>query len=654
LWRRVLSQSPSKAPDDPETARQTREYLDGWKALGALLHSGRSLSGRERNCCFLNLGNSRFVDVASAIGFDHPSDSRGIGVVDWDSDGDLDLWVTNRTSPRARYLQNDIPSRNHYVAFKLQGVTCNRDAIGARVELFTAGPRAEMQVRTLSAGEGFISQSSKWIHFGLGRTAIDRVIVHWPGGAREELRDITAGKRYKVVQGSGRAVLYDDAAPSGPLVASTPPVASVSRAIRVALAQRVPIPEIEFHDLQGKSVRLSDLRGRPLLINLWASWCNPCLEELDKWNDAHAAFADVPLAVLAVNVDHAADKPLDHLADVSRIWQGLRLPFNCFVIDAQGFELFEVVDRIHALHRVPLPIPASFLIDSDGRLAAVYKGPIAPDQVVRDARRLVKPHEDIRDAAAPFRGKWYSDPPPTNLTAVPLQLNGLGRPLDAFDYIMRYIVPATDRGRINTWTQLGVDTEKVLRLIHGTARLLEQSGRIADAVTMYQKALLFAPESWDTRLQLCSLLIRLDQSKEAMTISREMTRLNPDHPIPWNYMAWIMATTKDPGVRDPKRAVELAEKICKLTQYQEPTALDTLAVAYAAAGRFEEARITARKALAVAEPLGIPNLVQVIRRRLLLFEGNQPFVPDTESNSGAPARGNRGEKNANHGSVTAP
>ena len=54
---------------------------------------------------------------------------------DWDFDGDLDLWIANRSGPQVRFLRNDLVTPHHFLAIRLEGKTCNRDAIGARVEL---------------------------------------------------------------------------------------------------------------------------------------------------------------------------------------------------------------------------------------------------------------------------------------------------------------------------------------------------------------------------------------------------------------------------------------------------------------------------------------------------------------------------------------
>ena len=76
-----------------------------FEAHSALLRSGRSFSGNERNCCFLNLNGNRFADISAIAGIDFPDDSRAVCVVDWDFDGDLDFWMLNRTSPRIRFLE---------------------------------------------------------------------------------------------------------------------------------------------------------------------------------------------------------------------------------------------------------------------------------------------------------------------------------------------------------------------------------------------------------------------------------------------------------------------------------------------------------------------------------------------------------------------
>ena len=240
-----------------------------------LLYSGGSLSGRERNCCFLNSGEMPFTDISAVAGFDFNDDGRALGIVDWDLDGRQDVWLVNRTAPRARFLRNVSDDENKFVAFKLQGSAANRDAIGARVTVELSDRKL---LETLRAGMGYLSQSSKWLHFGLGETpTIESVSVTWPGETRPEFfRDIAAGQRYLLVQGTGLAEPVDNL--MGRQVALQPAPCHAppeSEQARIVLAGRVPLPEIHYQDANNET-RLWKPGSKPTLINLWASWCAVC------------------------------------------------------------------------------------------------------------------------------------------------------------------------------------------------------------------------------------------------------------------------------------------------------------------------------------------------------------------------------------------
>lgn len=64
-----------------------------------------------------------------------------------------------------------------------------------------------------------------------------------------------------------------------------------------------PVPELEFRDGEGKTVRLSDFRGKLVLLNLWATWCVPCREEMPDLNELQGALGGERFQVLALSVD---------------------------------------------------------------------------------------------------------------------------------------------------------------------------------------------------------------------------------------------------------------------------------------------------------------------------------------------------------------
>ena len=249
----------SQSPKGEKSLDPTKGYLDAWEQLAKMIHEGRSFSGHERKCVFLNTRGPRFADVSAATSLDLDDDGRGLAVCDWDHDGDLDLWMTNRTGPRVRMLRNDAPSGNHFLALRLVGDVdrrCNRDAVGARVEVHLSGTPARTLIQTLYAGDGFLSQSTKWLHFGLGDDArIEKVAVKWPvaGGHIEEFIGLTPDGRYELVQGRGRAQALADPPREVALTPSTPKAPPVSETVRIRLSQPLAVPTLDVRGLRRQS-----------------------------------------------------------------------------------------------------------------------------------------------------------------------------------------------------------------------------------------------------------------------------------------------------------------------------------------------------------------------------------------------------------------
>jgi len=183
----------------PKQQADPRRYGSAWSAIIQLVRDGYSWSGHERNRLLLNRGGLDFADVSSISGLDHGGDGRAMAMVDWDQDGDLDLWYRDRTAPRLRLMLNQhAPSKGarDFLALRLEGTTCNRDAIGAVVEVVTDDVSKRL-VRSVRAGDLFLSQSSRRLHFGLGNaTKVKEVKVVWPGGRVEKFSGVEAGGTY--------------------------------------------------------------------------------------------------------------------------------------------------------------------------------------------------------------------------------------------------------------------------------------------------------------------------------------------------------------------------------------------------------------------------------------------------------------------------
>jgi Flp pilus assembly protein TadD len=145
---------------------------------------------------------------------------------------------------------------------------------------------------------------------------------------------------------------------------------------------------------------------------------------------------------------------------------------------------------------------------------------------------------------------------------------------------------------------------------------LARQQQFSDAENSLQAALHCQADHWDALAALASLHSQRGRKAEALANFERMLALRPRDAVVANNVAWILATNVDEKLRDPQRALELAETVCRETNRRVPTALDTLAAAYAANGRFEDAASTANEALKLLGTSGSPPAVEALRRRL--------------------------------------
>ncbi len=382
-----------------------------------MMKQGRSFSGLERNCAFLNTGssaaaNKRFATISAVSGIDFPDDGRALAITDWDQDGDLDVWLSARNAPRVRFLRNESQPDTHSVAFKLvgNGKESNRDAIGARVELILADQsEKEKNIQSLRAGESFLSQDSKWLHFGLGSNkSIKKVTVHWPGGVEEVFTGIAANNRYTLVQGSGVVALVPQRKPIT-LIASTPVPPPPSQQARIPLLTKLPKAKIQYLDFDGQQQEVKLGTGRPVLVTLWAGWCPTCKKELTAFTQQQQRLKEAGIDILALNVDGLGDERAD-VQGAKELLAELGFSFPTGSASEQLIkELQELHDLVIPMKR-PLPVPTSFLVDAGGRVTTIYKGMAHVDDILQDAAQEQGSSAERLRYAAPLAGQTIEHP----------------------------------------------------------------------------------------------------------------------------------------------------------------------------------------------------------------------------------------------------
>jgi Flp pilus assembly protein TadD len=156
--------------------------------------------------------------------------------------------------------------------------------------------------------------------------------------------------------------------------------------------------------------------------------------------------------------------------------------------------------------------------------------------------------------------------------------------------------------------------------------LLHLAGRLDDAGVHYRRASELRPENAEAHNNLGRLLTLQGKEADAVEPFRRALALQPDAPSPLVGLAWIRATAPDAGVRNPEEAVRLAERAAASSKRRDAAVLDTLAAAYAALGRFDQAMATAREAMQVAESAGMEALRVQIGERLKLYEQRTAYV----------------------------
>ena len=164
--------------------------------------------------------------------------------------------------------------------------------------------------------------------------------------------------------------------------------------------------------------------------------------------------------------------------------------------------------------------------------------------------------------------------------------------------------------------------------LHHLAAALEATGGVDDAVKTYRQLLQTIPNYAPGYLPAASLLSARGDDAAAITVLRTgLEKFSRNVPLA-NALAWYLATSKDESLRSGDEAVKLAERAAELQGTADAMVLDTLAAAYAEAGRFQEAVDHAERAIQAAVEREDTELGDRIRNRKQLYEQGRAYHED--------------------------
>lgn len=141
-----------------------------------------------------------------------------------------------------------------------------------------------------------------------------------------------------------------------------------------AMSPRSPFPQgVRITDLQGRAVSLDDFRGRPFVVNLWASWCGPCRREMPMLVETAAEIRDVPILLVNQGEDQR---------QIVRFLRDANLPGNGVFSD-RGASLMRLTGSGG--------LPTTLFVRADGRIEEAHMGELSRASLLAGIRNLSQP-----------------------------------------------------------------------------------------------------------------------------------------------------------------------------------------------------------------------------------------------------------------------
>jgi cytochrome c biogenesis protein CcmG/thiol:disulfide interchange protein DsbE len=147
---------------------------------------------------------------------------------------------------------------------------------------------------------------------------------------------------------------------------------------------RKAAPDFELKDANGKLVHLTDYKGKVVLVDFWATWCGPCRIEIPWFMEFERKHKDRGFAVLGISMDE------DGWTAVKPFLEDLKVNYRVVIGDDKTADLYGGADAL----------PSTFLIDREGKIAAVHIGLASKRDFEDGIEKLLAPPGDTKETQA--------------------------------------------------------------------------------------------------------------------------------------------------------------------------------------------------------------------------------------------------------------